>query len=390
MQGYTKWKLKICPYGRASQEPSPSRGSGTRPFCCVADEEGDKADGSPGNILTQSTNTGEVNIQASDTYKDRVSIAFNASLIIANATLDDAKTFTCMVVAGGDVKEYAVDIEVHKRPLPPQVRDKVKEVEHGKLTMLGECVAQDAHPPAEVIWSKNGLPLVDDGKVWGLTKYLPLRDSTFAGQKETVVDSDTYTLVGVTRESTGEYKCSLVDDDNMQDAKNISVNYLDVSLDPSGKIVKTVGEKLLLMVQKNGSEEVKVSWTKDNGKLDKQPRFDNLTYSDAGYYVVDFSVAGINQSKVFQLVVQGHPQIKSISKARSEDGQHKVLTCEAEGSPEPSVQWSVNGTNEQSSYVNGKLTHKITVVPTANLTVTCTVSNELGEDVREIQVFSRK
>ncbi len=41
----------------------------------------------------------------------------------------------------------------------------------------------------------------------------------------------------------------------------------------------------------------------------------------------------------------GTPRITSLTKHRSNDGKHKVLTCEAEGSPKPDVQWSVNGTN---------------------------------------------
>ncbi len=42
------------------------------------------------------------------------------------------------------------------------------------------------------------------------------------------------------------------------------------------------------------------------------------------------------------------------------------------------------------SYVNGKATYKLTVVPSKNLTVSCHVINELGDDMKEISVFSRK
>lgn len=45
---------------------------------------------------------------------------------------------------------------------------------------------------------------------------------------------------------------------------------------------------------------------------------------------------------------------------------------------------------EESSYINGKATHKITVIPKMNLTVTCIVGNKLGEDVRTINVSSGK
>lgn len=45
------------------------------------------------------------------------------------------------------------------------------------------------------------------------------------------------------------------------------------------------------------------------------------------------------------LLLAGIPVIRRLAKQRGEDGQHKVLTCEAEGSPKPTVAWSVNGTS---------------------------------------------
>lgn len=42
--------------------------------------------------------------------------------------------------------------------------------------------------------------------------------------------------------------------------------------------------------------------------------------------------------------VAGAPIIRQLSKQRSDDGQHKVLICEAEGSPKPAVSWNINGT----------------------------------------------
>lgn len=46
--------------------------------------------------------------------------------------------------------------------------------------------------------------------------------------------------------------------------------------------------------------------------------------------------------------VPGAPVIRHLSKQRSEDGKHKVLVCEAEGSPKPEVFWSINGTSVRS------------------------------------------
>uniref|UniRef100_A0A8C7SB02 Activated leukocyte cell adhesion molecule b n=1 Tax=Oncorhynchus mykiss TaxID=8022 RepID=A0A8C7SB02_ONCMY len=207
------------------------------------------------------------------------------------------------------------------------------------------------------------------------------------GKVVKVENSDSYTVTDVTRESTGEYKCSIIDNAKMEDSKNITINYLDMSLSPSGKVMKSFGETLALTLQTHASGELKVSWTKDNGKLDSRPTFDKLTYSDSGKYEVVVTMGALIKKASFELVVEGVPVIRRVAKRRGEDGQHKVLTCEAEGSPKPTVAWSVNGTSaDESPYVNGKITHKLTIVPTVNLTVVCTVSNELGQDTRTINV----
>ncbi|KAJ8257015.1 hypothetical protein COCON_G00191670 [Conger conger] len=163
---------------------------------------------------------------------------------------------------------------------------------------------------------------------------------------------------------------------------------LDAGLSLSGTVVRKVGENVTVKVQKSASGNVKVSWTKDNEKLEKLPKFDKLKYADSGKYECEFSMAGLTQRHSFTLVVEGMPVIKSLNKVRGNDGKHKVLICEVEGSPKPNVLWSINGTSEESAYVDGKITHKIVMVPTANLTVSCTVFNDLGQDVRAINVSS--
>lgn len=48
----------------------------------------------------------------------------------------------------------------------------------------------------------------------------------------------------------------------------------------------------------------------------------------------------------------------------------------------------VSPPQDKSTYKNGKAVHTIKVVPRLNLTVTCTVTNKFGEDVRSINVSS--
>lgn len=208
------------------------------------------------------------------------------------------------------------------------------------------------------------------------------------GKKVTVTGKDVYTLTGVTRDDSGTYKCSLPDNDAMESTQIVTVSFLDVSLSPKGNVSKNVNESLVVSLDKNSSTEAKVIWKKDKRIIDKLPSFSNLTYSDAGLYECDVSIEGIRRNFSFSLAVEGKPKITSLTKHRSYDGKHKVLTCEAEGSPKPEVQWNVNGTNEEVTYNNGKATYKLTVVPSKNLTVTCQVTNKLGQEIQEISVFS--
>lgn len=208
------------------------------------------------------------------------------------------------------------------------------------------------------------------------------------GKKVTVTGKDVYTLTGVTRDDSGTYKCSLPENDAMESTQIVTVSFLDVSLSPKGNVSKNVNESLVVSLDKNSSTEAKVIWKKDKRIIDKLPSFSNLTYSDAGLYECDVSIEGIRRNFSFSLAVEGKPKITSLTKHRSYDGKHKVLTCEAEGSPKPEVLWNVNGTNEEVTYNNGKATYKLTVVPSKNLTVTCQVTNKLGQEIQEISVFS--
>ncbi|KAM4627814.1 activated leukocyte cell adhesion molecule b isoform 2-T2 [Polymixia lowei] len=429
----------------------------------------DKGAGNSGDLLVQQNDL-NVTIAASTEYKGRVSMAENSSLLISAAKLSDQKTFTCMVVAGGDITEYPVNVLIHKAPSGLEISEKAEELEIGKLTKLGNCSAQAANPAANIIWFKNRKPLVADGKaivihasvqvdpITGLsttsstlqysaekgdtdaqftcgtehavgaeqvsspvtftvtypTENISLRvisegpltegdnvtlkcvadgnpaptsfDFHIKGEVVKVENSDTYTLTDVTRDTTGEYKCALTGDAKLEASTNITINYLDMNLSLSGKILKNAGEALALTLQVNASGEPKVSWSKGHVKIDKQPNFDKLTYSDSGYYECKVAMGSLRQKASFELVVKGAPVISQLSKQRS--GKYKVLICEAEGSPKPAVSWSVNGTSPDETFVNGKITHRIFVEPTANLTVSCTVYNELGQDTKAINVSS--
>lgn len=209
------------------------------------------------------------------------------------------------------------------------------------------------------------------------------------GETVKVENADTYTITNITREATGEFKCSLTDDASMEASKTVTVNYLDIDFSPTGSIVKPAGDALIPTPKIDSSGETKTSWTKDGVKLDGEPNLTKLAYSQSGFYECEVTMGSLSRKASFELVVEGAPVIKQLSQQLSEDGLHKVLICEAEGFPKPAVSWSINGTLlEESPFINGQIIHKIKVVPSANLTVSCVMSNEFGADARAINVSS--
>lgn len=429
----------------------------------------EKDDGAPGDLLIKQTHKDQAIDLTKGDYANRVSIDDKLSLLITDASLNDQKTFTCMMVSESNIREFPVSVVVHKKPSSLQIMDKA-EVLKDKPTTVGTCVAAEANPAATITWKKNGTLLVPDGKVVGITpsvkldpatglsttsstlqytatkedvgalfsclstheltsqeltlepfpvhypadkvslqvlskgpiiegdnvtlkchadSYPPTRSFYFhlKGQKVLVEGSDTFTLTSISREAAGEYKCSLTDNEKLEASQRLAVVYLDLSLSPSGKVVKKVGDTLPVKMEKSSSGNAKVSWTK-NGKAAKEPQFSTLTFADTGVYVCEGSVAGLTQRQSFELVVEGKPVITSLTELLAEDGKHKVVTCEAEAVPQPTFQWSINSTNAKSSYINGRATQKITLLPKLNLTATCRVSNKLGDDVMTLNVSS--
>ncbi|XP_017292710.1 CD166 antigen homolog A isoform X2 [Kryptolebias marmoratus] len=430
----------------------------------------DKGDGQPGDLLVKQKDQ-NVSLLTTDNYQGRVSMAANFTLLLSEAKLADSRTFTCMLVTMTDIQEFPVNVLINKLPAGVEISDKAKELEFGKLTKLGTCVARDANPAANITWLRNNKPLVADGKgisirnsvavdaVTGLsttsstleysaekvdsvaqfacradhplgnglvsspvtftitysTENISLQvvpqnpvdgdDLTLKcvadgnpaptsfnfdlkGNVVKVENKDFYTISNISRNSSGVYKCSLIDDPSMEASRNVTVNYLDINLNPSGKIVKRAGEALDITLQIDSSAKSKVHWTKDNVKRDNEPKFTKLTYSDSGLYECEVTMENFKRKASFELVVEGAPIIKNL-KETSEGGHQKILTCVAEGSPKPAVSWSINGTLlNETSFSNNKIEHKIAVVPSANLTVSCTVSNEFGIDTKVINVSS--
>ncbi|XP_047450265.1 CD166 antigen homolog isoform X2 [Mugil cephalus] len=308
-----------------------------------------------------------ISIQSSVLVDPVTKLSTTKSTLEYSAEKEDAHAqFTCST-------QHTVGAELVSPPL-------TLTITYSTENIVLEVSAQDSLVEGDNLT----LQCVADGNPSPTSFYFHLK-----GELMKVENGDTYTIKNISRDTSGEYKCSLIDNPSMESSKkDVTVNYLDINLSPSGNIVKRAGDALDVTLNITSPETPKVSWTKDGKKLDKQPEFTKLVFMDSGSYECEVTLGPLNRKSSFMLVVEGAPVIQKLSTELSKDGQ-QVLTCQAEGSPKPTVSWSINGTLlDETPFENGKITHSITVVPSANLTVSCTVSNEFGVDTQAINVSS--
>ncbi|XP_060090540.1 CD166 antigen isoform X2 [Heteronotia binoei] len=271
----------------------------------------------------------------------------------------------------------------------------------GRETIRSESVVFDVHYPTEKVkiqvvsqrntikegdnitlkCSGNGNPPPEE-----FLFYIP-------GELEPIKSSSIHILSDVRRNASGEYGCSLVDK-SLADSTTITVHYLDLSLIPSGTVIKQIGEALPVSCTVSSSRNATLFWLKDNTRMRSSPSFSNLQYKDAGNYICETTlqeIEGLKKRQTLTLIVEGRPQIK-MSKKTSSDGTFKTISCHVEGYPKPAVQWTAAGIGtlinkaKETKYVNGKFSSKIIIAPEENVTLTCTAENQLERTITSLNV----
>nr|XP_034972657.1 CD166 antigen isoform X1 [Zootoca vivipara] len=269
----------------------------------------------------------------------------------------------------------------------------------GQETIRSESVAFDIHYPTEkvriqVLTERNTIKEGDNITLKCSGNGNPPPQEFFfyiPGEPDPIRSSSLYVLTDVRRNATGEYRCSLTDE-SLMDSTIITVHYLDLSLTPSGEVIKQIGEALPVSCTISSSRNATVFWMKDNTRMKASPSFSSLQYQDAGNYICETTlqeVEGLNKRQILTLIVEGKPQIK-MTKRTSTDGSYKMIACHVEGFPKPAVQWTSSGgvinKTEETKYVNGKFTSKIKIAPEENVTLTCIAENQLERTVTSLNV----
>uniref|UniRef100_A0A8C5TWH7 Melanoma cell adhesion molecule n=1 Tax=Malurus cyaneus samueli TaxID=2593467 RepID=A0A8C5TWH7_9PASS len=216
-------------------------------------------------------------------------------------------------------------------------------------------------------------------------------------------DSGVLNLHDVTKSSSGTYKCQSLDLDDMtqlEEDVDLVVNYIEgvrVKMEPSSTLHE--GDSVTLSCDAHSPVDLKYQWRDEKGKElanGNQLFLSNLTFENSNNFsckVMAPSVPGLEQSKQVSLAVEGKPRIVAISSPLYVRPDEVVnLTCKAVAYPQPTVQWSINGTAREyrdKQHITSNLTVRVSHA-LLQAGAMCRVSNHLGVSEKHIQLLDQK
>ncbi|XP_060630493.2 hemicentin-1 isoform X1 [Anolis sagrei] len=306
-------------------------------------------------------------------------------LRISSVQVEDTGRYTCLASnpAGDDDKEYLVRVHV-----PPNIAGSSNPQNLSVLQnrqIILECKS-DAVPPPTIAWLKDGEILQATPRVRVLSggRYLQINNADLS-------DKANYTCVA--SNIVGQMKKEFV----------LSVHVVPTIKDGPETVVVNINMSAVLECVAEGTPTPKISWRKDgtvlagnnarysvlnNGSL----YIDSAHFTDTGRYLCMASnVAGTERKQIdFHVHVPPSLAPGPVNITVTVNVQ-TTLPCETTGIPKPTIIWKKNGHHlnvdqNQNSFRHLSSGSLIIISPTVDDTglYECTVSNEAGEDQREI------
>ncbi|KAK2835266.1 hypothetical protein Q5P01_015750 [Channa striata] len=308
-------------------------------------------------------------------------------LRVASAQLEDTGRYSCLAVspAGDDDKQFLVRVHVPPNIVGESTPQDVSVLQNRQVTL--ECKS-DAVPPPTLTWLKETQPLQPSARVRVLSggRYLQINMAELG-------DTAQYTCVAVNiaGKTTRQF--------------NVVVNVAPTIKDGPETVSVHVNKPAVLECIVNGVPPPRVTWRKHGVVLaGNNPRYTlaedgslhihSAQVTDTGRYLCMATNPAGTQHKRVDLQVDVPPSIA--------DGRTNVtitvnvqttLSCEATGTPKPSVSWTKNGRvisteQDQNMYRLLSSGSLVIIAPTVedSAVYKCVASNEAGEDSKSINL----
>ncbi|XP_067333884.1 cell surface glycoprotein MUC18-like [Channa argus] len=229
-------------------------------------------------------------------------------------------------------------------------------------------------------------------------------------------------LSPVSRNHSGIYQCRPVDSDEYADVKGeiqLPVHYLDPAVVvPKDSEVMLKGEDLTATCNALSSLKTHTVWYKDGKQVGtgNTLHLQDATYGTTGQYHCEVSAPSfpaLHSSGSVHIIVRGGPQlVGEDQEVQLEEaiGRMVNLSCEAEGSPLPSISWNIIGTQVTKKAHDTALTcfcvfvspqnwkevvrksneyvaqSVVSVNVTSDIRALCNVSNDVGTEVKAFNI----
>ncbi|XP_048838085.1 cell surface glycoprotein MUC18-like isoform X2 [Brienomyrus brachyistius] len=213
-------------------------------------------------------------------------------------------------------------------------------------------------------------------------------------------DGEKLLLKNVTRADSGTYLCDPMDInvilDQHQGKTKLQVHYLDevVLTAEKGRVMK-LGDSQKIACNALSSLSTHTKWFKGGKTIGEEHvlELQNVSYGMAGEYrcqVTVSSLPNLHRSAAIHIITLGPPMITSPDDVIMDThiGDFLNLTCEALGSPTPTLTWKVNNSQMTgwSNHLEGRTLSALDMKVTSNLTVSCIAINEEGTDEKFYRV----
>ncbi|XP_067333894.1 cell surface glycoprotein MUC18-like [Channa argus] len=229
-------------------------------------------------------------------------------------------------------------------------------------------------------------------------------------------------LSPVSRNHSGIYQCRPLDSDEYADVKGeiqLPVHYLDPAVVvPKDSEVMLKGEDLTATCNALSSLKTHTVWYKDGKQVGtgNTLHLQDATYGTTGQYHCEVSAPSfpaLHSSGSVHIIVRGGPQlVGEDQEVQLEEaiGRMVNLSCEAEGSPLPSISWNIIGTQVTKKAHDTALTcfcvfvspqnwkevvrksneyvaqSVVSVNVTSDIRALCNVSNDVGTEVKAFNI----
>ncbi|KAK3540674.1 hypothetical protein QTP70_034595, partial [Hemibagrus guttatus] len=306
-------------------------------------------------------------------------------LTIRNIQMEDAGLYMCLVSnpAGEDGRSLWVHVQVPPTLLGSSEIRTMSVPFKGHMTL--ECRTDSEHPP-EIQWYRDNIKVQLGGRI----------QSVAGGQ---------YLEIGDVRtEDGGLYSCVV---SNMAGSSSLQF-HVQILLPPvikegSSLVTAHVNQMVVLSCEVEGDSAPFVLWRKNGVPVlsdkrfvllpDGSMRIESVQLTDAGHYYCSVSNKAGSDQRSMELRVYVGPSISpGPFNATMTMGQRAVLVCESSGVPVPRTSWKRNG------QVLNTHSGAYRLMPSGSLLVIspsledegyfeCTVTNEVGEERRVIEVM---